>query len=70
MGVQIAEERTVGPTLGQESIDDGVKAALIGLSGVLVFMLIYYQLSGLIAILALVFNMFIILGALAGLVPP
>ena len=66
VGVQIAEERTVGPTLGQESIDDGVKAALIGLSGVLVFMLIYYQLSGLIAILALVFNMFIILGALAG----
>ena len=66
VGVQIAEERTVGPTLGQESIDDGVLAALIGLSGVLIFMMIYYRFSGIIAIIALVFNMFIILGALAG----
>ena len=66
VGVQIAEERTVGPTLGQESIDDGVKAALIGLGGVLIFMMIYYRLSGLVAIVALVFNMLIILGALAG----
>ena len=66
VGVQIAEERTVGPTLGQESIEDGVLAALIGLGGVLVFMLIYYRLSGIVAIIALVFNMLIILGALAG----
>ena len=66
VGVQIAEERTVGPTLGQESIEDGIKAALIGLGGVLIFMIIYYRLSGIIAITALVFNMFIILGALAG----
>ena len=66
VGVQIAEERTVGPTLGQESIDDGVKAVLIGLGGVLIFMMIYYRLSGLVAIVALVFNMLIILGALAG----
>ena len=58
--------KTVGPTLGQESIDDGVKAALIGLGGVLIFMMIYYRLSGLVAIVALVFNMLIILGALAG----
>jgi preprotein translocase subunit SecD len=66
VGVQIAEERTVGPTLGQESIDDGVLAALIGLGGVLIFMVIYYRFSGIIAIVALVFNMLIILGALAG----
>ena len=66
VGVQIAEERTVGPTLGQESIDDGVKAALIGLGGVLIFMIIYYRLSGIIAIVALVFNMLIVLGGLAG----
>lgn len=66
VGVQIAEERTVGPTLGQESIDDGIKAVLIGLGGVLVFVMIYYRLSGIIAITALVFNMLIILGALAG----
>ena len=66
VGVQIAEERTVGPTLGQESINDGVLAALIGLGGVLIFMMIYYRLSGIVAIIALVFNMLIILGALAG----
>ena len=66
VGVQIAEERTVGPTLGQESINDGVLATLIGLGGVLIFMVIYYRLSGIVAIIALVFNMFIILGALAG----
>ena len=66
VGVQIAEERTVGPTLGQESIDDGVLAALIGLGGVLLFMVVYYRFSGIIAIVALVFNMLIILGALAG----
>ena len=66
VGVQIAEERTVGPTLGQESIDNGILAALIGLGVVLVFMIIYYRLSGIIAIIALVFNMLIILGALAG----
>ncbi len=66
VGVQIAEERTVGPTLGQESIDDGIRAVLIGLGGVLIFVIIYYRLSGIIAITALVFNMLIILGALAG----
>ena len=67
VGVKIAEERTVGPTLGQESIDNGIKAAIIGMGCVLISMIIYYKLSGLIAIIALVFNMAIILGALAGL---
>ena len=66
VGVQVGEERAVGPSLGQDSIDNGIKAAIIGLLGVLVFMVIYYRLSGLIAIFALVFNMIIILGALAG----
>lgn len=66
VGVQVGEERAVGPSLGQDSIDNGIKAAIIGLLGVLIFMIIYYRLSGLIAILALVFNMVIILGALAG----
>ena len=66
VGVQIAEERTVGPTLGKESIDNGIRAAVFGLGIVLIFMIIYYRLSGVIAIIALVFNMLIILGALAG----
>ena len=66
VGVKIAEERTVAPTLGQEAIDDGVRAAVIGMGVVLIFMLIYYRFSGVVAIIALAFNMLIILGALAG----
>ena len=66
VGVKIAEERTVGPTLGQEAIDDGIRAAVIGMGVVLIFMLIYYRFSGIVAIIALAFNMLIILGALAG----
>ena len=66
VGVKIAEERTVGPTLGQEAIDDGVRAAVIGMGIVLIFMLIYYRFSGIVAVIALAFNMLIILGALAG----
>ena len=66
VGVKIAEERTVGPTLGQEAIDDGIRAAVIGMGIVLIFMLIYYRFSGIVAIIALAFNMLIILGALAG----
>ncbi len=66
VGVKIAEERTVGPTLGQEAIDDGVRAAVIGMGVVLIFMLIYYRFAGLVAIVALSFNMLIILGSLAG----
>ena len=66
VGVKIAEERTVGPTLGQEAIDDGVRAAVIGMTVVLIFMLIYYRFSGIVAIIALAFNLLIILGALAG----
>ena len=66
VGVKIAEERTVGPTLGQEAIDDGIRAAVIGMGVVLIFMLIYYRFSGIVAIIALTFNMLIILGTLAG----
>ena len=66
VGVKIAEERTVGPTLGQEAIDDGIRAAVIGMAVVLIFMLIYYRFSGIVAIIALAFNLLIILGALAG----
>lgn len=66
VGVQVGEERAVAPTLGQESIDNGIKAAIIGMTFVLFFMILYYRLSGIIAIIALVFNMIIILSALAG----
>ncbi|HIE26881.1 TPA: protein translocase subunit SecD [Candidatus Poribacteria bacterium] len=66
VGVSVAEERTVGPTLGQEAIDNGAKAAIIGMALVVVFMIFYYRLSGAIAVVALIFDMEIILGALAG----
>ena len=64
--VQIAEERTASPTLGQQSIKNGMYAGLFGMGVVLLFMLIYYRGSGLVAIVALAFNMLIVLGGLAG----
>jgi preprotein translocase subunit SecD len=65
--LQIAEERTVGPSLGRDSIQAGIKAAIIGSILVVLFMLIYYKLAGLIADIALALNMFLLLGALAWL---
>jgi protein-export membrane protein SecD len=65
--VNIIEERSVGPSLGSDSIRDGLLAALIGTILVIVFMLVYYRLSGMVAIVAMVLNIFYLLGALAGL---
>ena len=59
------EERTVGPTLGAESIQRGVKAALIGLAVVIFFMVAYYHLAGIIADVALLLNILIIMAVLA-----
>ncbi len=63
--VQILENRTVGPSLGRDSINKGVKAAIVGLILVLLFMAIYYRLSGMLADAALLLNMVLIMGALA-----
>ncbi len=63
--VEIIEERTVGPTLGKDSIAKGVKAILIGGLVVLLFMAIYYLIAGLIADFALILNLILITGALA-----
>jgi preprotein translocase subunit SecD len=52
--VQVAESRTVGPTLGQESLQKSALAGAIGLSVVVLFMLLYYRLPGLLADLALI----------------
>ncbi len=65
--LEIVEERTVGPTLGEDSIKSGIKAAIIGSILVLGFMLLYYKLSGFIADIAVILNMFILLGILAWL---
>ena len=63
--VKILERRQVGPSLGQDSIDQGVKSIIIGSILVLVFILIYYGASGLVADVALVLNILFILAALA-----
>jgi preprotein translocase subunit SecD len=58
-------ERTVGPSLGADSIRSGVTASLVGLGLVVVFMLVYYRLSGVNAVIALIFNLVILLGLMA-----
>lgn len=63
--VKIIEERTVGPTLGKDSIEKGIKAILMGGLAVLLFMALYYLFAGLIADFALVLNMILITGALS-----
>jgi preprotein translocase subunit SecD len=65
--VEILEIRTVGPTLGKDSIAKGIKAGIAGLILTLIFMLIYYKGFGLIADFALLVCMLLIIGALAGL---
>ncbi len=63
--LKVVENRTVGPSLGQDSIKKGVTASIIGALAVFLFMFLYYRLSGLIANLALVLNLFILLGSMA-----
>ena len=63
--VVIVEDRTVGPSLGRDSIEQGKNAALIGLAIVIVFMVIYYGFSGLVADLALVLNLVFVMAILA-----
>lgn len=65
VGVKIAEERTVGPSLGREAINRGTTAALVGIAGVLVFMTFYYSVSGTFAVVALLLNALMILASLA-----
>ena len=65
--VKILEERTVGPSLGQDSIDKGRNSMIVGGVIVLVFMIIYYGFAGLIADLAVLLNILFIMAALAAL---
>ncbi len=62
--VSVLEERTVGPSLGQEAIDSGIRAALVGAVGVVLFIGIYYGLSGIIADIMLCFTMLIIMAGM------
>ena len=63
--IEIIEERTVGPSLGQDNIDQGLNSVIIGMIGVLIFMAIYYKVFGLIANLALVLNLVLIVALLS-----
>ncbi|MBZ5698227.1 MAG: protein translocase subunit SecD [Acidobacteriia bacterium] len=63
--IKYLEERTVGPSLGADSIRHGVRASIVSLLVVMVFMLVYYRLSGANAVLALILNLVILLAALA-----
>jgi preprotein translocase subunit SecD len=63
-GIKYLEERTVGASLGNDSIRAGVRAALVGMIAVLVFMLIYYRAAGINADVALILNLIILLGFL------
>jgi len=64
-GMEILEERTVGPSLGADSIRQGVVATLIGSIIIVLFMLVYYRAAGVNAALALVLNLLILLAAMA-----
>jgi preprotein translocase subunit SecD len=61
-GIKYLEERTVGPSLGSDSIRAGVRAAVVGMLAVLIFMLIYYRAAGINADIALLLNLIILLG--------
>jgi preprotein translocase subunit SecD len=63
--IEIVEERTIGPSLGQDNIDQGFESVLIGLVLVMIFMAIYYRAFGLIADMALVANLVLIVAVLS-----
>ena len=62
--IEYLEERTVGPSLGEDSIRAGVRASLVGLALVVLFMLFYYRGSGVNAVVALLLNMILMLAGL------
>jgi preprotein translocase subunit SecD len=65
--VKVIQNITIGPTLGQDSIRKGVQAAILGAVLVVVFMVVYYKASGIIADIALCMNLFLLLGAFTAL---
>jgi SecD/SecF fusion protein len=65
--LSLIEERTVGPSLGQDSIRKGIRSTIVSGLAVLIFMVIYYGVSGLIADAAVSLNILIIIAAMAGL---
>jgi preprotein translocase subunit SecD len=66
-GITYLEERTVGPSLGRDSIRDGIRSGIIGAVLVMLYMLVIYNLSGLNAVLALILNILILFGGMAAM---
>jgi preprotein translocase subunit SecD len=64
-GIKYLEERTIGPALGADSIRQGLVAGLVAVLAVMTFMIVFYKLSGINAVIALVLNVVILFGALA-----
>jgi preprotein translocase subunit SecD len=64
-GIRYLEERTIGPSLGADSVRQGLIAGLVAIFSVMAFMIIFYRLSGVNAIVALILNVVILFGALA-----
>jgi preprotein translocase subunit SecD len=65
--LEIVEQRTVGPSLGQDSIDQGKIAGIIGIVLVVLIMIIYYRFAGVLAVAALIAYVILVLGGLAGI---
>lgn len=65
--LRILEQRTVGPSLGQDSIDQGRTAGIVGVVLVLVIMLVYYRVAGALALVALAIYLLLVLGGLSAL---
>ena len=63
--IEIVEERTIGPSLGQDNIDQGFRSVVIGLILVMIFMAAYYRIFGLVANLALMLNLVLIVAVLS-----
>ena len=70
VGVEILENRSVGPTLGADSINDGVRSGLIGAALVVLFMLVYYGILGLAADIALCVAVLVVIASLIFLKSP
>jgi preprotein translocase subunit SecD len=64
-GIQYGQENTVGPSLGADSIREGIYAAVAGMAAVVLVMLVYYKKAGINAVLALILNTIILIAALA-----
>ncbi|MES9965864.1 MAG: protein translocase subunit SecD [Sedimenticola sp.] len=63
--IDIVEERTIGPSLGQDNIDQGFRSVVIGMVLVMIFMVVYYKVFGLVANMALMFNLVMIVAVLS-----